>query len=128
MRCSRVSRSTCAGCSQGAEKFVGGRLDPLRLIGGGAQMDVWCQILADVCDRTFERVAEPLVGGLRGAGLYAGLALGEVRADEVRGLVPVDRVFAPDPAHRATYDAMAEEFPKLFRSQRAFFRRLNGLA
>ncbi len=111
---------------QAAERFTGRTLDPIRVIGGGATMDVWVQILADVLDRTLERVEQPWVGGLRGAGLTVGLALGEVGREEVHTLVPVDRVFSPDSAHRATHDAMFGEFPRLFRSQRGFFRRRNG--
>lgn len=74
---------------RGAEKFTGRRLDPIRVIGGGAASEVWCQILADVCDRTLERVADPLLTGLRGAALMFGLATGAVRAADVPGLVPV---------------------------------------
>jgi xylulokinase len=109
----------------GVEKFVGQRLDPLRLIGGGSQMDVWCQILADVCDRTFERVTEPLVGGLRGAGIFAGLALGDISEADVRALVPVDRTFVPDPANREVYDRQFAQFPKLYSRNRGMFAALN---
>ncbi len=109
-----------------AERFAGHRMDPLRLIGGGAQLDLWCQILADVCDRTFERVADPLVGGLRGGGLLVGMATGRVDPADIRSLVPVDRVFSPDPAHRATYDALYAELPRLYRAGKPMFRRLNG--
>ncbi len=54
------------------EKFAKRRLDPIRLIGGGAPSDLWCQIHADVMDRTIERVDEPLHAGIRGAALFAG--------------------------------------------------------
>ncbi len=111
---------------EAAEHFTGRRLDPIRLVGGGATMDVWCQILADVLDRRLERVELPWMAGLRGGGLTVGLALGDVRREEVHALVPVERAFTPDPAHRGTYDAMFAEFPRLFRSQRGFFRRRNG--
>ena len=110
----------------GAEKFAGTRFDPIRVLGGGARMDLWCQVLADVCDRTLERVADPLVGGLRGCGLYVGLALGDVTADRLADLVPVDRVFTPDPATRATYDALFREFPGLHAHNKRMFARLNG--
>ncbi|HQR28522.1 MAG TPA: FGGY-family carbohydrate kinase [Nocardioides sp.] len=109
----------------GAEHFAGRRFDPIRLIGGCARMDVWCQILADVCDRTIERVADPLAGGLRGAGLTVGLALGEVRAADLPDLVPVDRVFTPDPRHRATYDRLFSQFPKLYSRNKKMFSHLN---
>jgi xylulokinase len=106
-----------------AERFVGGRLDEIRLIGGGARSDLWCQVLADVSDRTIVRVTDPWLAGLRGAALFAGLALGRVQKGEVRGLVPTDPPFRPDARHRATYDALAGELPKLYAAQRGFFRR-----
>ncbi len=51
------------------EQFTKRRLDHLRFIGGGAQSDLWCQIHADVLDRTIERVADPVDANLprRGA-------------------------------------------------------------
>jgi xylulokinase len=108
------------------ETFAKRRLDPIRIIGGGAQADLWCQIHADVLDRTIERVHEPLHANLRGAAIFAGLALGAVRPEEVRELVAVDGVFRPDPAHRATYDRLYAEFPKLYKAQKGMFARLNS--
>jgi xylulokinase len=110
---------------EAADHFVGHRLDPVRLIGGGTQSDLWCQIIADVADRRMERVAEPLLTGLRGAGLYAGMVLGEVRPDEVHDLVPVDATFTPAPANRAVYDRLSSELPRLYKAQRRMFHRLN---
>jgi xylulokinase len=110
---------------EGADRFTGRRLDPIRLIGGGAQADLWCQIVADVLDRRIERVAEPLHANLRGAAIFAGLARGEVQPAEVRSLVPVDTTFFPDPAKRAVYDRLFAEFPKLYKAQKGMFARLN---
>ncbi|MFN8052068.1 MAG: FGGY-family carbohydrate kinase [Acidimicrobiales bacterium] len=110
---------------EAVEKFVGGRLDNIRFIGGGAQSDLWCQIHADVMDRTIEQVVDPLYCGLRGAALSAALTLGEVTQDELRGLVEVRATYRPDPANRATYDKLYAEFPGLYGSQKKFFRRLN---
>lgn len=103
------------------EKFCKRRLDPVRIFGGGAVSDLWCQVHADVMDRTIERVADPKHVGLRGAALFAGTALGEVRLDEVRGLVPVERTFRPsgDAASRR----VAAELPTLYASQKSSFRR-----
>ncbi|MGZ8765585.1 MAG: xylulokinase [Acidimicrobiia bacterium] len=107
------------------ERFARRRLDPIRFIGGGAQSDLWCQIHADVMDRTVERVAEPVYANLRGAALIAGIALGEVRSEQLRTIVETDATFVPDSRLRAIYDHLYREFPKLYRSQRAMFRRLN---
>ena len=110
---------------EGVERFARRRLDPIRFVGGGAQSDLWCQIHADVMDRTVERVAEPVHANLRGAALIAGIALGELQPEQLRSLVAVDATFVPNRAHRTTYDRLYSEFPKLYRSQRAMFRRLN---
>ena len=112
--------------NEAVEHFAKRRLDPLRIFGGGAVPDLWCQIHADVMDRRIERVADPMHANLRGAALFAALALGAVSRDEVRALVPVDRVFEPNQANRATYDRLYKEFPGLYKAQRKMFARLNG--
>jgi xylulokinase len=112
--------------NEAVEGFAKRRLDPLRIFGGGAIPDLWCQIHADVMDRTIERVAEPMNANLRGAALFAALGLGAVSRDQVRELVPVDLVFEPDPANRAAYDRLYAEFPGLYKAQRKMFRRLNA--
>ena len=112
--------------NEAVERFAKQRLDPLRIFGGGAIPDLWCQIHADVMDRTIERVADPMHANLRGAALFAAIAVGAVRREEVRGLVPVDRVFEPNPANRTTYDRLYKEFPGLYKAQRKMFARLNG--
>jgi xylulokinase len=107
------------------ERFTHRRLDRLRIFGGGAQSDLWCQIYADILDRTIERVADPLYVNLRGAGLLAALALGTLRQNEIRGLVPIERVFTPNPQNREVYDRLYAEFARLYRNQRRMFARLN---
>jgi xylulokinase len=109
----------------GSERFVGGRLDDLRLVGGGARSDLWSQVVADVLDRTIVRVTDPWLAGLRGAALLGSVAVGEIRHDDVRTLVRTDEPFVPTPAHRATYDSAYAEFPGLYAAQRKFFRRRN---
>lgn len=108
------------------ERFCKRRIDVLRIFGGGAQSDLWCQIHADVMDRTIERVADPLNTCMVGCALFAGLSLGEVRVDDVRSLVPIDRTFTPNPSVRTAYDRLYAEFPKLYKSQKGMFARLNG--
>ncbi|MGH9297430.1 MAG: xylulokinase [Acidimicrobiales bacterium] len=110
------------------ESFAKRRLDPIRMIGGGAQSPLWCQIHADVMERTIERVALPLHANLRGAALFAGLALGVLSREDVRNAAPVDMTFEPGAAARAVYDQLYGEFPKLYKTQRSMFSRLNASA
>ncbi len=81
-----------------AERFVGGRLDDIRLVGGGARSDLWCQVLADATDRTIVRVTDPWLAGLRGAALFAALALGRVGAGRAPG-AGTHRRAVPAPTH-----------------------------
>jgi len=87
-----------------ADSFAGVRLDPLRVLGGGARSTLWCQVYADVLDRRVERVERPDVAQLRGAASAALVAIGRIGWDEVPSLVPVDAVFDPCAEHRSLYD------------------------
>lgn len=108
------------------EGFLGRRLDSLRILGGGAESDLWCQIHADVLGRRIEKVADPTYANLRGAGLYAALALRRVEPRQIRRLVPVERVFEPGPEARRVYEPLYHEYRRLYARLRPLYRRLNG--
>ncbi len=97
------------------EKFCGRRLDPIRMIGGGARSDLWCQIYADVLGRRIEQVDDPVQCNTRGAALVAALGLGWVDVEAIPDLVGVTKTFTPNPEHRTTYDALYREFRELYR-------------
>ena len=106
------------------EKFCGRKLDPIRMIGGGARSDLWCQIYADVLGRRIEQVADPVQCNTRGAALVAALGLGWVKVDEIPSKVAVDQTFSPRAKHRATYDALFNEFVALYRAGKPLHARL----
>jgi xylulokinase len=105
------------------EKFIRRPVPKLRILGGGAQSDLWCQIYADVVERTVEQVADPRHAQLRGVALWARVCLGELTLDEVPALVPVAEVFEPD--SEAYADAYAE-YRKLFGTLKGLYHRLNA--
>jgi xylulokinase len=111
---------------EAVERFAKRRLEPVRVIGGGAQSDLWCQIHADVLDRRVERVADPASAILRGAALLAGIALRALGPAQVRDAVPVDTTFTPEPANRGVYDRLFKEMPRLHKAQRGLSVRLRG--
>jgi xylulokinase len=111
---------------EAADKFAGRRLEPLRVLGGGARSDLWCQIHADVLGRRVERVADPAFAQLRGAALYAMVALGKLRLDDVAALVPAGQVFEPDPVAGAVYAPLYREFTGVYGRLKSMYRRLNG--
>lgn len=107
------------------ERFVRRPIPSLRILGGGAQSALWCQIHADVLGRRIERVADPMYASLRGAGLWAGLCLGKLEFDDVHRLVEVTDVYEPEPEARAVYEPMYAEFKKFYGSLHGAYARLN---
>jgi xylulokinase len=107
------------------EKFVGRRLDSIRIIGGGARSKLWCQIVADVLDRRIQQVDEPVLANARGAAFQAAVALGHLTVDEIPSLVPIANTFEPNPRNRGLYDELFREFVNLYKCNKAIFARLN---
>jgi xylulokinase len=107
------------------ETFVGKRFDTLRLVGGAAESDLWCQIFADILDRPIERIASPRLATVRGAALHALMSLGIRRRDEISALVPIAAVFEPDPRNRKTYRELSSAFVKCYKRTRGLFAMLN---
>ena len=110
---------------QAVERFTRHRLEPIRIIGGGARSDVWCQIFADVLDRTIDQVSDPVNAGTRGAGLLAAVGLGDITFDQVPDRVPVAASYRPDPAAAELYDDLFREFTGLYRRNRKAHASLN---
>ena len=101
--------------------------DPVRFVGGGALSPVTCQILADVTGRTVETVASPQNAGSVGAAAVMAVGLGIAPdLDGVGALIPPERRFSPNAAHRAAYDRNYGVFRKLYAANRTNFRALNG--
>jgi xylulokinase len=93
----------------GTLRTLGAEVRRLRVVGGGAQSDLWTQIRADATGLPVERprsvegtvTAIALLAGV-GVGLYTDLAAG------ARRIAPPTRVFAPQPALAADYAALAK--------------------
>jgi len=107
------------------ERFVKRPMDNLRMIGGGANSAVWCQIHADVLNRTVRQVKDPMLANLRGSGLLGAVALGYLHFEDIPDLVEVAGTFRPNPDHRAIYDELYREFLNIYKRNKAIFARLN---
>ena len=107
------------------EKFVGRRLEPLRFVGGGAQSELWCQILADVFGRPIRQIAEPNHAVVRGAAYLALVALGRLTLEHVPELVRVNRTYLPAAQNAQVYDELFAEFLQAYRANKRLFARLN---
>jgi xylulokinase len=107
------------------ERFVKRPLPTLRILGGGASSDLWCRIHADVLNRRIERVADPMHANMRGAGLFAAMALGKIALPDVSKLVAVTDTYDPDPRAREVYEPMYREFVGLYGKLHGVYAKLN---
>jgi xylulokinase len=104
------------------EKFVGVTLSPLRLLGGGAQSTLWCQIYADTLSRPVEQVREPMLAQLRGAALLASVSLGRRSLSEVASQVARGRTFEPNLDIADSFRSRRNELPSLYSRDRKWRR------
>jgi xylulokinase len=110
---------------QYVERFVGRRLDPLSIIGGGGKSNLWCQIFADVLNRTIRQVQDPMQANGRGAAFIASVGLGFTTFDEIPKLIKHTNIFHPNPANRKIYDELFLEFVNIYRNNKSIYKRLN---
>ncbi len=107
-------------------KFLRQQPRSVRILGGGAQSDLWCSIFASTLGVPVDRVADPLHAQLRGVALWARVCLGEMSLAEAAALVPVAGRFEPDPRDRRIYDQAFAEYRKLAGTLSGLYGRLNG--
>ena len=108
------------------ERFIKRPMPVLRIIGGGAVSDLWCQIHADILDRRIERVADPMYANLRGAAFFAAMSLGRLELADVTSRVGVTATFEPDEDARKVYEPMYREYRRLYQRLHGVYARLNA--
>jgi len=82
----------------------------LNMIGGGAQSDIWCQIMADVLDRKIKQVVDPIQANARGAAYIASIGLGYLKWNEIQTCCEISKEFVPNSENRKIYDKLFSEF------------------
>lgn len=107
------------------EKFVGQKLDPLNIIGGGAQSETWCRIYADVLGREIRQVRDPIQANARGAAFIASAALGFISFSDIPRLIEFSNTFKPDMDNHRLYSRMFSEFINIYKNNRDMYRRIN---
>ncbi len=108
------------------ESFIKRRMDPLNMIGGGAQSDIWCQIYADVLDRTIQQVRDPMQANARGAAFIAAVGLGYITVEDIPKLTKIVKVFKPNPDNHRIYDELYGEFLNIYKTNKLLYSRLNA--
>jgi len=94
-------------------------------VGGGAQTDIWLQIVSDVSGLRQEVPAITL-GACYGDAFLAGCAAGLLRRDQISQWVRPGRSIDPGTALRPTYDTLYGDYLDLYRESRRVVHRLAG--
>lgn len=103
-----------------------GMCKEINIIGGAANSDIWCQIIADILDKKINRVEKPDLGGTRGAAIIAMVGSGQLNnfLDAIP-LIRIEKVFRPNSENRAVYDKIFSEFECFYKRNRKMFKNLN---
>jgi xylulokinase len=100
-------------------------METIHMVGGGANSDIWCQIHADILNRTIKQVKEPILSNVRGAVFLASVALGYLKIDEIPNRVQINNIYRPNPRNREVYDELFKEFVNIYKRNKTFYARLN---
>lgn len=113
---------------QPVERFLKRSVKQMRIVGGGAASDIWCQIFADVLNCQIDQMEDPIQANARGAAFIGAVGLGLIRYEDVPELVPVRRSYTPTPQHRRLYDERFATFVEVYQQMHKLHRRWNGVS
>ena len=115
----------------GVEKALGKSVRRYIVVGGGAQSDLWCRIIADITNKPVFRATTPDAAAL-GAGILSVAAAGTYAdarqaAQEMTHILP--RPFEPDPSRHDFYNSLFEEvYRPLFPALQLYLDRLTSMS
>lgn len=107
------------------QRFLRRPVPSVRIIGGGAQSDLWCQMHAYALGMPVERPADPRDAQLKGAALWARVCLGELTLEQAGARAVVTDVFRPDGPDAEVYAEQYEQYRRLYPALKKVHRRLN---
>lgn len=86
----------------------------IRLSGGGSKNEVWCQIVADVCNRQISKVSGTEFG-IKGVAWNAAWVAGIFKTQEeaCRAFTKVDKVYTPNPEAVEQYNELFEIYKSI---------------
>ncbi len=101
--------------------------DTVMFVGGGAQSDIMCQMLADISGANIATVASPQNVGSAGAAAVVAVGLGIIpNLESVKNFVPIAKRWTPDPKRHEAYKPYFEAFKKLYSANKKMYKVLDG--
>jgi xylulokinase len=99
-------------------KSIGAIIRRVVAVGGGAQSDIWPQIVSDIAGYEQE-IPAITIGASYGDAFLAGCALGILSRDDIGRWVKPGRIITPNQSHRPQYDRLYATYLDLYASTRA---------
>lgn len=109
-------------------KLLGRNPGVITAVGGGAQSEVWCQIMADVTGQPIRQPASPIQANAIGATFIAGVGIGAMSFSDLNQLRHIRRVYEPAQSLRRLYDDKFEAFKEVHTRLAPLYHRLNAPA
>lgn len=107
-------------------RFLGHAPQAITAVGGGAQSDVWCQIMADTTGRPIWQPRNPIQTNAIGSAFIAGVGIGALRFADLRDSQRPHRIYEPQAKNRRVYDDRFETFKEVRQRLSPLYRRING--
>jgi xylulokinase len=105
---------------------IGAKVKRVLAVGGGTQSDTGLQIVSDITGVP-QVLTKVTIGASYGDAFFAGRAAGLLEAADIHRWVKPDRVIAPNALHRGIYDAMFEQYLKLYTGTRDVMHALKAI-
>nr|WP_315427197.1 FGGY-family carbohydrate kinase [uncultured Albidiferax sp.] len=107
-------------------RLLGRDVGTITAVGGGAQSDVWCQILADVTGQPIRQLASPIQANAIGAAFIAGVGIGAVKFSDLTSLRKARCTYEPSSALRRLYGDKFETLKEVHKRLAPLYHRLNS--
>lgn len=107
------------------QKFINKKIEKLNFIGGGANSDIWSQILADVLNVKISQVKDPYLVNLKGIALSALASIGKIKWKEIPKTIKIKNEYMPQPNNVKIYNQMFKEFIEIYKKNYKIYKRLN---
>lgn len=101
-------------------------LDAINFVGGAANNNLWCQILADIIQCPIKQMDLPHLGGTRGVAMTAGISLGWYKSfQDAASTARVKQVYYPDHSLAALYNERYQMFLEFYKRNIPWYKKLN---
>ncbi len=108
------------------EGFIGRKVDQIRLVGGGGNSNIWCQIFADIMNVEIAQIQDPIQANARGAAFIAAVGLHEIHFEDIPQLVQISRRYSPTESSRQLYNERYSIFLEIYKQMHGIYRKLNN--